>query len=402
MVLISADNQDIETCLYKLCRQVTDIGGRIDDEADLFCDQGYLGVRSRRARASNEPLVMLPESGLIPMDKVKIRLSGNHLELADHHSDMGPQRVALFETMLELYNLTRKIEDHQRSCIWAALADEPRLMQQFLGSQATIMPLKEFYDCYQANERERLIIRTFFEARMLAFKAKNCADRDFMLMPIIDCFNHHINAPPYINKKNDDGRLCLSVLDSCRDADTGESYVRYGLFDASDLLVHFGFVPNATPFVRSIPLSLKFDHTKEIRIRAFARGPYPESLPEPIADLRNYAPERLEETEDHVVYSHIIVPGANAPFSMRRILSMVISQACRKQGTSDVQELVAGAEDIIVAENSKFYQGLLQALAGIAPTGKNATMLEMLKKMAALQLQHLRNYSLFHGKTGRK
>ncbi len=129
MPVYSSDNKDILRCLQKLEEQVVSSGGWLHEKLEIKEEGGELSVLSPLEPEDRKSvLIDLPEQALIPYEAAWVGIRNDEFYLKENIDSalLTPPRRALFETMLELYNLTGKFEAHRKRsvlfCLWRLTA----------------------------------------------------------------------------------------------------------------------------------------------------------------------------------------------------------------------------------------------------------------------------------------
>lgn len=397
---LQCDNQDAERVLIKLGRQVVAAGGWFHDSVGFSCLGGNLGIMSSLGAEVGDVLASLPLPCLLPLKKIRIGISGDDLIIASHDGDLPAPKLAMFEAMLELYNLTGKIASHRATSPWLALGSDPELLKYLARGRPAMQAKGKKNPDGSPETVEDMTVRTFIHTRYLNYKGPNP-----VLMPFIDFANHHTLAAGYLGTAGRGEGAGLALLNSKPVAGSEECFVQYQLFDALDMYLIYGYVERTTPFVRSIPMKINLHGLGVIDVQALQTGRAKGKLPAKAADLRPYLPKALELKDGNLKISHLIIPDPQAGQALQRVLSSFIKKLGPDLDLKAIGNYVREAEYMVLRRNKTYYQTLLRRLAQKAKEAKGAPSSRphaMAANMARVQLGKLRQYTLIGQGQGMK
>ncbi len=381
------ENTEVEKCLKKLEAQVNAAGGWLHEQLVIREYAGELSLECALIADNQDRLIFIPEKILLPLSQVEIVLSGDELSIKKAARELPPARREVFEIMLELLNLTGKIKSHKKFYPWVALANDPGTLSRLIAGRPDLKFISGFLADIKSGNLDALIMNSFFKTRYLRL-----ADGAKMLMPFIDCANHHMNAAGYqFAAKGPDGPN-LSFNNSRSVAEAVESYVRYGIYDAYDLFINYGFAEASSSFVRSVPMTIRLGRHGEISTRALLGVEITRDLPETLADLRFYLPEVISSNKNALALTHLMIPGPTARHALRRVMALFIKTLSPEIGDDERLELVKQAETQVLAENIKFYKDLRAYLKKRLAASDAKPALKAAIAMTDIQLAKLGEY----------
>ena len=134
---------------------------------------------------------------MIPIDEFELGVENDQFYVKDVNAAVDKSTVALMSSMLDLYNLTDKVQQHRSSDIWQVFeSDREAFSQIFSGVNKDTIP---FFKKVVNNKNEQVFIGTFFKTRALDFRSKiESSDSTRMLLPFIDFVNHHPKAQDFM------------------------------------------------------------------------------------------------------------------------------------------------------------------------------------------------------------
>lgn len=396
MPKISSDSPETTATLRRLADQVRQAGGWINDRIVLDCIEGNLTVRLAPAAAVTDNLLALPPECLIPIEEVSLCLDGDELAIESHMPQLAPQRLALLETMLTLFNQTGKVTTHKATSPWSMSVSARELFRELLRGRSKQV-YQELQNHIDDRDTEQLIIGSLLKTRVIGFTTRQDSERRTqMLMPVADLVNHHPLAPTYTNFVDQRGHSQLVIKAFYPDPQTRECFVRYGYYDALDLYLTYGYVDTQTFFVRSVPLEIDLEGHGTLKVHSLCAHPPRRNLPPQIADLDVYLPNfTIDHGKKCAEASFLLIPQASAPYALRRVLSVILANLTPGVNQQHLKQLIEIAETRILDQNRSYYQRLLQQIESPAPTDTApAAATGLMASMANLQLSKLDNYPL--------
>ena len=388
MTTIISDDQDIRSVLDSLVTLVTSNGGRLNPGVEIVSANGQLSIHSTLDSASQEEIIYVPESCLPSLDDFNVFLDGDKMiaepgagnKVSDLHAEM-------INRMLDLYNLTGKISEHRLSFPVLALKNAPAIMSHlYTGGQCR--PGND-----KAGDSEHEIIDSFFGSRRFSYVTNAGVKK--VIMPIIDCLNHHCSSPGYRQVGlNGTGERGIATYHSRPLASSSECFVRYTEDnDALGLYIKYGFVDLASTIVRSIPLYIDIYGVGRIKVNRFVLPKVAlEKIPAEAQDLHYYFPHIKRLNTNTLELSHLMIPPEQAQPSLRRILAMLIRVMAPAMDNDTLATLVQQAESQLLTKNNNFYTELEQLLNLEPEDNIAAHTVETLRLLIRTQKDRLAGY----------
>ncbi len=361
-MIIESDNKELEESLKRLAKLVRDAGGYIGDGLRIKAENGDLSVLSDLDAGVTNELVAVPRPALIPIDDFHLTAKDDEFVYSGEKQEYPQITVDLLKTMLEIYNLTGKLKSHRQSSTWVSLANDQETLSKLCAARSEAPAIMDNMMMLAAKNPAGFVLKSYLKTRTLAFRPTAEADAFRVLMPIIDFANHHPRARVFGNKSlHIEGRTV--TLESCKPVEgSSQSYARYGVFDAYDMFLNYGYVERGALFARSIPLKIRLGDYGEIDVASKVGLIHKGKLPEGQTDLRAFMPTFLEKRHGFLKLSHLFVPGPPSPYALRRILKICLLEMGLGLDDSKMKQLLAQAETFVTEENLKFYKALKEYL----------------------------------------
>ncbi len=346
MAVIVSDNREVTRCLRHLVDLVTDDSGRVTSAIRFVCENGDLWVEGTGLTEPDGGVLRLDRRSLLPVDGAAISLKGECLRL-DAAPAFSSEQRALLTAHLELLNLTGKVADCRVRNPWLGLMGMPDFLQALARGRSENDNIRRFLSSLRAGDLERLTIDLLIGSRTVLSEGQPC------LMPLADLFNHHIGGAAF---HFDGGGLRLRRRMSVEGR--VECFARYGVLDALDSYLFYGFVDRQVAFIRSVPLEIEMGELGRLSIRSLVTSPDPKAHSKESAGFWHLVPKILEKRPGYVRLSHICIPAGRNAGALRQILASV----CDNMGTAGddkhKQRAVEQAEREIVMANETFYADL--------------------------------------------
>ena len=261
--------------------------------------------------------------------------------------------------MIDIFNQTRKISWHRKTCPWFAFSKYPKLLDKLFEGRANALKIAKYYDQYKSGDYDQLLIDSFLGSRTLNFKSSGSKPAKPRLMPFIDYINHHRQCPGYITRKKEDlsGKE-LVIVNSKPIPGSDECFVTYNTgYDALDTFLVYGFTDLSAPYMRSIPVKIILSNGKIINVHSKITRGYKGKLPEALKNLRFYIPNPIKSDQEYGI-SSLIIPGEKSPRALRRVLRYVISSLLSEAGPEALRSDVLSVERTILEKNIEYYTEL--------------------------------------------
>jgi hypothetical protein len=394
MVLIAADNRDVERSLQKLVTLTEKAGAVFSDDIVVRCADGNLSIEAP-PDSTGKVLMGLPWDCLVPLPPFRLGVVDDNIVMSSHKPALTPACVARMEACLELYNLTNKLAAHRRTSPWPLVASHPDVLEYvtrgrgrggYVISEKLNMP---------ANENE-LLLQSFWYSRVFDYKVTGQdlptpAPNFHVLLPVLDAMNHHFHGAPfrYVKLENDP---CIVVTRSFPIPGTGnECFAYYGQHDSFDTWLTYGFIDESVPFVCSVPMTINLPNLGTIQVANFIKTRADGELPESEKDLYFYIPKLLARRGTHIQVASLLIPGPGAPRALRRTLRFLITEM--RPGHPKQNDLAIQAEEQVVTVTRTYYENLMALLRSVSPTDPlQKPILDNFIRLCNLQLARIQNY----------
>ena len=274
--------------------------------------------------------------------------------------------------MFEIYNLTGKLAHHRRTSPWSLIIAHPELLSYVVPPSRDDFPFSA-KDVRSGNE-VKVMLASFLHSRLFAHRQSERAPSIPVLLPITDFFDHHWKGEPYSYDRN---RAVIMRRSAPLPGKGDECFARYGLHDAYDSWLTYGFVDEDVPFVRSVTTTVELPGIGTIRLDDA-------SAPDERGILRI-----LGKKGHHLVATAVVIPGPDAPRALRRTLRMLINKLTDRHG----RDVVICAERQIIDANLAYYAELKSCLErlSVESAAHNAIRANFVR-LCEGQITRLRNY----------
>lgn len=363
MIKIISDNRKAEKILNKIVGIIAKNGGYLDGDIEVRCAHGNVSVHSPGNKQVRQ-MFRIPHGLLLPYEEFEIAIKKNKFVLVSASEDVTPVQKKLMKAMLELYNVTGKLAQHRATSPWLMHKDNKALMEILLNCRygEEFEKMRRMID---EGSDEELELLTFFKTRLLRCRLhKQWGKQVLVILPLIDALNHHVLGAGFDHIYAKNG-AAMSV--ACKQLpDSDECLACYGAMDAMDSYLHYGFVDEAAPFVRSAPIEIDLGEGGTIDVQASYGGVDAEELPEPLKDLVFFMPSiTVNHKKKRAQLSHLFIPQKNGILSMRRILNYVIRILNPDLEDQVYIRWLAEAERMVLETNIKLYDDIEDVTIGI-------------------------------------
>lgn len=389
---IKSDNQAVTKEFEAISKLLCENGAWFHENLDIVCEKGDLSLQTNGPVGANETILKVPQELFVPAEPLHLALKDTRFTINPDQKRLSPLQIKLAEHMINLFNLTDKASFHQQESPALLYKDHPELITPLFKGRSTerqsIEKIRFLTNDPQARPHNDFVCWSFLETRVLLCGQQN---RQLVLMPILDCLNHSPNGSPYLEEREKD-RSILAIKNRQPFLSRNECFAFYGLYDALDTFLHYGFLEQQTPFVRSIPIdAINIGSYGRLKINSLSGMSYGGELPEQAHDLKPLMPHVDKKPEVGALeISHIFIPVISTPHAMRRILQLVINTIVdNKESARFIAEQVYKVEKEILDKNIAFYHSALSAVQTInAPAELKAKVIEA----ATVQLNKLHKY----------
>lgn len=384
MITIVSDQPKLQRELESLVEQAVRGGAWFHEDLRLIAENGSVRVESSLPAGRDDLMISLPEEILLPLDEIRMSLSGDEIVIDSFADTATPERRRLFETVIRIYNLCGKIPAHR--------AASPRFAFPADGEIARLITAGRGAGKDTTETASDPLLDDFIQCRLFSHE-DGSGKRRKVLMPMIDFYNHHPDAHGYLNEtaRHPDQPL-IGVSHWKAAADQRECFVCYSLFDAFDMSIHYGYLERGCRFVKSVPLKIELEGVGKLRVISAGAASLRCELPSRLRDLRAWMPVVTRSSPQEIELSHLIIPGPSDRHALRRVLASMISAWKPGMDLEAVAELVASAERTVLAENIRCYEQLAEALG--SGLESSPSLAQSILEMATLQLRLLHSYEL--------
>ncbi len=390
------DDKVVESCVKKLEGLVLEQGGVLDEGIQFCCEDGVLSINLPAGNRGNNVLLAIPKTTLLPVGQVEFGLSGDDIYIESCAPALTGAQRTLFDVMIELYNLTRKIVQHKENFLWiAGMRDDPAFFDRVTEGRTFEFEDDSLVRTTETDENKR-VLNSFIKSRAIECRMERENEKTLVLMPLIDFVNHHPSVPGYKHRFDQRDDVWMKVLKALPVEGSTECFVNYGRYDAYDTLIHYGFVEPNARFVRSIPMEIAVSDFGVVKIHAHSGKTAHKKLPDEIADLHAFLPSFGLTREGYLEASSVMIPCGHSPHALRRVLGLLIRQAA-KHVFPDLngKELVAyvlNAEEQVISKNIAFYKSLQAYLHEYRGRMRGSVSYVSTLLMADIQLEKLAAY----------
>jgi hypothetical protein len=382
------DNKAVEkevAALHDICE---DQGAILHNDLRMVVERGNIWLESDLPADNRDVLISLPQSCLPPIDQVSFKLTGNDIEIESIEPGvLSDTQERCLQHMLAIYNATGKIRQHKETSPWFALAKAPDILAHLVSGRKGAPKIEHLCErLLDEGPSDALAIDSFLGTR------KYGALGSAVLMPFIDYANHHGQSPGFQSRPDHAPRdHQVSLINSKPRASQRECTVRYGMFDALDTFLTYGFVDGDAEILRSSPVTLDTGKgTIAVEGRIGTQGK--KQVPKDLSDLRLFVPQILQSSETEIRVAHLVLPDTVAPLALRRILNWLIRLEIPEIGLMRLRTCVNDLEAELLAANTKYYDELESKLSASEDTVPDETS-AILRELIAQQRQELENYT---------
>ncbi|WP_139312691.1 hypothetical protein [Acuticoccus yangtzensis] len=358
--------------LTAIAARVADAGGWFDPALSITAHGGDLAVKSGAAASTAGRQLSVPVAAMPRMRDFSLRAEGDHLS-AKADGAATPLQAEILGHMVALYNACGKLGSWRRQSPLLALKDHGALLDHLLAARAGAVKVRQFRSLMEragtVEGEDALALTTFFNARMFALRPElagpggaagrqEAAGPVSVLLPIVDCINHHLGAEPF---SVDEMAAPVALTVSAAPAASGEVFVRYNLYDALETLLFYGFVDPAPDFVGSVPVSVGLAAGRRLTVTA-SGGAYRGPLPPDVAPLRGFIGQASAGKAGEVRLSKLVIPAARHRAAFRRVLAFVLRASALCHSNAAAADALPHVEAEIIAANAAYWS----RLAGLA------------------------------------
>jgi len=380
LTAILADDREVEKALHKLLADLRAGGASIADGLVIKYAAGALSIEAPSVR-HGEILIRLPQACLVPLSAFRLALAGDAIVLSSLRPGLKPTTVAITETMFEIYNLAGKVAHHRKTSPWSLIAAHPDLVSYVAPPSRDDFPFSA-KDLASGNDA-KVMLASFLHSRLFSHERSDEEKPSPVLLPITDFFNHHWRGERYAYG----AKRSVVMRRSAPVAEDGyESFASYGLHDAYDTWITYGFLDEDVPFVQSLPVTVKLPGVGTIRL-----GDIPAHDGGDTEPTMEDVPPILARKGNRLKVGAVVIPGPQAPQALRRGLRVLIGKlgASRRR----LGHLVTHAEEQILDANLTYYAELKSCLEGLSTSNRaHRAIRANFIRLCDQQIARLRSY----------
>ena len=381
---IVADNRYIEKALQNLIRLLRDAGATLADGLMIRCIAGNLSIAAPTVRRG-AMLTRMPADCLVPLVALDLALLNEEIVISQVRPGLKTATLAITEAMVETYNLAGKVAQHRRTSPWSLIAAHPELLSYIAPPARDDFPFSA--QDIQAGNDAKVVLASFLHSRLFAHNPSGQGRSRPVLVPVTDFLNHHWKGEPYSYGSR--GAVVMRCSAPLRE-DDDECFASYGLHDAHDTWIAYGFVDADVPFVQSLATTVDLPGVGTIRLGEvpLARG---NGTGLSVQNLRSYIPRTLRRKGNHLSVAAAMIPGPQAPRALRRGLRMLINELGAPGQRH--HDLVMRAEEQILDANLTYYGELKSCLQGLSiESPVHAAIRANFVQLCEGQIARLRDY----------
>ncbi|MBK1693025.1 hypothetical protein [Ectothiorhodospira mobilis] len=343
--------------LHTLTQRLAAAGAWFNEDLEIRAGVGDLAMCSQRRYADRRSVLRVPLAAMPFKEDFRWTLEGDRLRAEPVGPDTEPLHREMMDLMLEVYNQAGKMAQWRQVCPWTALEDHPDLLNRLLVAKAAAPKVQRFQEWRAAGRRQALMVESFLGARIFRLTAEHLQavgrqEGPAVLMPIIDYFNHQLQAEGF-QIQPAPAPISMRVF-SRPDPQTGELFVRYNLYDPLDTYLFYGFVDTECPWLASVPLTLD---TAGGRLEVLnSGGAFKGALPPAMRDLRAFMPAVVRQEAGHLQLTKLILPGERAPRALQRVLAGLLTTLGVPRDR--VHREVARLEAEVLERNEAYWEDL--------------------------------------------
>jgi len=360
----------------------------------MMVASGNIWLESDLPRTSKETLISLPQSCLPPVDAFELAVRDEEIRVTGHRQDLPVTQARCFEHMIAIYNATAKLRAHRAASPWFALQDHPEMLDRLIAARTGTQHLSERRDRLREEGHGALLLDTFLAARQYPLRDPESGTPRPVLMPFLEFADHHHAAPGFQRPGPDapaDHRVALTNAKPVAGSD--ECRVAYGILDALDTYLAYGFVDTETEIVRSVPLTIRLE-AGEIDASARTAPGLARNVPAKLSDLGPMVPRILSRSDATLSVSHLLLPGSQTPHALRRILNWLIRNLLPGVTLGKLREWVLDAEGQVLAANRAFWDEMASWVDARHAGGGRDPSLDAVRRLVAHQDARLRDYEM--------
>lgn len=402
-IRVDTERPEVGEILQSLGQRIREHGAQFASGFYVRARGGELTLASDGPAERTSRLVAVPYTAMPDTRSFRVRLDGERFAAEDRLD--GPPATdlhrAVFHDMIALYNAAGKPDQWARQTPWLTLWHDPDVVEHLVNAQAykTQIPL---LNKYRAGDRDGVLVDSFLKSRTFNLTQASDATRDGtaqVVMPFIDFLNHHFLARGFQHGRLDGDVGTLFTFQDRPVEGSDECFVRYNVLDMHTAFIGYGFLDGSASFTVSQPTTIELEADLRLDVRRQTGKGFPKKLPSKLRELQIYMPKvTASQNSDDVTLSRLMIPGANAPQALRRVLNTVIRQRRADWPEHRIDGAVRAAEAQLLDANHRYFDRLAELLAlarqrseADDPPGRRAT-LRAVDQLVVRNKRHLYAY----------
>ena len=327
----------------------------------------------------------MPFNLLPAIDDFRFLFDGKKADIEAAREGVPDQQSRVLELMLALYSHTNKIHQYLDCSPIVAFESYPELIDILNQGSGTSLRVPD-------ENRHDYLLQLFFVAR----RYQDLHDQRLKLLPFVDLTDHHAYAEPF-KPVTGVANPYIEVSKRPVQGAKGQLLVSYGVMDALDSFVSYGFVDFSAFFIRSVPFLFEYKGVKfKIRRDDVMSGQLPSSdwsFSNP--DARFYASKAMFDDLNQLTINYLLVPNVNHSEACdevyKRYFLLAEKQLGLKAGEINNQHCLEEFRRKIVASNRDYYRSL-SACAKQYVAGESSLAVKGLAQLLKHQAKLLRSY----------
>lgn len=355
--------------MRRICQLLARQGAWFNPDLRIRAENGNLSLHGTpgapRASYLRVPMATMPQ-----LDCFDIESQNGLLTAVPNGTPLLPHQHEMMEALLELYNVTHKLELWRESLPFLAWQDAPGVLDYLLGARPGNSNLTRYHEQFKAGGHDQLLVDSFIGSRkfgvteqyLKALGMKGGAAIRHVLLPLVDCLNHRLDAESFYTPLLH-GKPAMRTF-NVPDKDSGELFVRYNLYDAVDTTLSYGFMDAASPWLASVPMALNVSgQTLQVQgLPMPLRGP----LPAAFEDIRDYMPGLQHQGVRQASVTKLMLCSEN-PYSLRRVLTYLVYELGIAHTDLVARQQVAELERQLLDKNREWWGRFELLTAALAP-----------------------------------
>ena len=137
----------MESALRTLLKLLEDNGAVLHSSTAIVAEDDGLRVESSLSRSSREVIACIPGECLLPASHFQLGIEGNDFVIESVGKNASPLQVTRQETMLEIYNLSNKVQTERTTSMALAYDERDALMTQLLAAGPVLRERTHSWHC---------------------------------------------------------------------------------------------------------------------------------------------------------------------------------------------------------------------------------------------------------------